>query len=1029
MRFNVRVPVLALLVGALVVLCVAPAAQALEAPGIEKFAAVNCKATHKDCAHTTVTKVATPFFGEEQTYSVTTEPGEPEAITEGYAKAGGHVPFGVTDFKVATVGELPTQAPTAVVKHIRTDVAAGLATNPQAIPMCSAAQFGTELAGSGFYHPPTCETATEIGLQQATVFGGALGDIALEGPVFNLVPPATPIARSSSFGVALKLPKVFTEFELLKSPYKGVPAIVEAQYYAHTLIEGSVEWGKEAAGTEQADYHDYFEIEVSTALPLVSSRLVFFGTKGSDFITNATSCPGHNTTVLKLTDVEGTTVERPFTTPIGLSECGEGAGEVPFLPGFALKQGTTLTDAPDGLLAELSLPHQTGLAETASSQVKTATVTLPEGLTINPSGAAGLEACTPEQVGIGTKNPMTCPEGSKLGSVSLNVPGLPNGSLQGKVFLGGPASGLITGPPYTIYVVAESERYGISVRLKGTTTPNPTTGQLTTTFTENPEQPFTSLALHFKGGGFAPLANPLSCGATTATTEFTAFSLAAPKSPTAPFEVTGCPATIPFAPTQSTSSEPAQGGASSTFTLNLERPEGNQYVAALKNILPPGLVGLIPSVTLCGEAEANLGTCTSASQIGTVTVANGSGTPFNFSGKVYLTGPFEGGPYGLSIVVQAAAGPFNLGKVIARVKIEVNPHTAQVILTDAKVPNIVGGIPTRLRSLTVSINRQGFERNPTNCGVLATETTLTGSLGAVATVSTPFQAEGCSGLGFSPKFAASVGGKTTKATGSGLTTTIGYVPGQANIKGVVVTLPKVLPSRLTTLQKACPEATFNANPLGCSPEATVGTATAVTPVLPKPMVGPAILVSHGGAEFPNLVLVLEGNGVRVIIEGATDIKKGVTTSSFVTNPDVPISSFTLSLPSGPKSILGATADLCVTPLVMPTTITGQNGAVVKQNTKIAVTGCGVHIVGARVVGNSVVLTVRAYGAGRISASGANLRNASRTVGGASTVGLKVSLSTRGRSRHRPLRIHVRVGFVPKQKGGAHSSATRTVTFH
>jgi hypothetical protein len=377
--------------------------------------------------------------------------------------------------------------------------------------------------------------------------------------------------------------------------------------------------------------------------------------------------------------------------------------------------------------------------------------------------------------------------------------------------------------------------------------------------------------------------------------------------------------------------------------------------------------------------------------------------------------------------VPSVAGPFNLGNVIARAKIQIDPSTAQVIATDEKVPTIVGGIPIRLKALTVTINRQGFERNPTNCSVLTTESVLTGSLGTSTTVKSPFQAEGCSSLAFKPSFKAVTSGKFSKASGASIETTINQGSGQANIKSVKVQLPKQLPSRLTTLQKACLQATFAANPASCPAESVVGTARANTPVLPVQMKGNAYLVSHAGAAFPDLDLVLDGNGVRVILVGNTDIKKGITTTTFANTPDVPVTSVTVNLPLGPHSALAAFGDLCTAPLVMPTTIIGQNGKEFKQNTKIATNGCGVRIVGHKVIGNTLYLTVKTFSAGRITASGANVSRASRSLKAATKAAtLKVALSGRGRSRHRPLKVKVRVGFAPKK--GAHSSASVSVTF-
>ncbi len=1022
MRSHVRFSLLALIACSILAIS-APAAQA--AFGVESFFAAECK-------------VSTCKFTEAE---------KAKAEAEGFTQAGGHPNWGISDFTVNRVEVAPgVFAPSGgIVTHVRSDVSPGFSTDPQAAQKCTLAEFREKEAipGTGFYAEPECEEESEMGVNQVVVYAGEAGDVPLEGKMYNLVQPE---GLASDFGVALKLPIPLTKGFLEKAfAEKGHPfgeptekTLEEKQYYAHTFIEGNVEWGAEAAGTGRADYHDYFEIKVSPALPLISSRLVTNGrapkVNEGPFLTAKTSCPGHTTTTLTLTPKEGPPVKKTYTAPPVT-----GCELVPFNPGFALTPGTKAPDQTDGLTTELSVPHDPSPTKLDSSEVNAATVTLPEGLTLNPSAAAGLEACTPEQMGfekgVFVRKPVPhiaeqieCPDGSKLGTVTLNVPGLPPGSLQGNVFLGGPATGPITGPPYIIYVAAESERYGVLVRLKGETTPNETTGQLTTTFTENPEQPFNSLIVHFNKGPLAPLANPLKCEASVATALFTPFTNTAAMAPTAIFEVTGCPATPPFSPTQSTSSEPAQGGANTTFTLSLVRPQGNQYVAALRNVLPPGLAGAIPTVTLCGEAQANAGTCTSASQIGTAVVAAGSGSPFSFNGKVYLTGPYEGAPYGLSIVIQPVAGPFSLKPVVARARIEVKSDTAQIIATDAKVPNIVGGIPTRLRSLTVSINRQGFERNPTNCAVFATETTLTGSLGATASVSTPFQAEGCNALAFKPSFSASTGAKTSKANGASLEVNISQAAGQANIKSVKTSLPFALPSRLTTLQKACLEAVFAANPLSCPAGSNVGTATAITPLLPNPMTGPAYLVSHGGAAFPDLDIVLEGNGVRIILVGNTDIKKGITTTTFASSPDVPVSSFTLKLPTGPHSALAANGNLCTTKLVMPTSIVAQNGAQFKQNTILSATACPVRIVSHRVSGSTAILKVQAYEAGRLSAGGSSLKGVSQRVSRAATTTLKVPLSSRGRRRHRPFKTRVRVGFVPSNKR-PHSTASVLVRFH
>lgn len=992
MRSHARVSLLALVIGVLVAAAVPAAANA--AFGVEKFFAANCNSASETCGEGAVS------------------PTPKEAEEKGYTTAGGFVPYGVTDFVLDNVEiSAGVKVPLESVKELRTDVAPGVVTNPQAVTKCSMQDFtATALVPSkGFYSEPTCPASSVIGVNKVvTAIEDPEGsknyiDVPLEGKVYNL---EQPYGLASDFGVALDV-----------SALAGEPA---GTLFAHTLIEGSVEW--------LTDYHDYFKIKNITP-GLISSRLIFFGdtagTKG--FLRNASKCvkPGPETTTsISAVSYGGALGGNSYESPVGTKDCTS----EPFEPSFSLSPETTVSDSPDGITAELTMPHAGDVTAQDSSDLEDATITLPKGLTINPSSVAALEACSPEQFGLATKSTdVKCPAASQIGTVELEVPTLPQQSLRGSIFLGNGGETTITKPPYKIYVDAESARYGVKVRVEGTVSPNAETGQLTTTFVNNPQAPFSSIALHLKGGAFAPVANPLACGAAEATTELTAWSGSAKKFPASGFTVENCATS--FAPTQASTIEPAQAGANSTFTFSLERPQGQGYVQSVKTVLPSGLLGTIPGVTQCTEAQANAGACPAASQVGVVSVSVGSGTPYTLGGKVYLIGNYQGAPYGLSIVVPAAAGPFNFGNVVTNAKIEVNPLTAQLTIS-ATLPTMVNssGVPIRLRALTVTINRQGFERNPTSCGAGTIESTVTSTAGASATVPSKIQPENCGSLAFKPTFTASTSGKPSKANGASLVTTITQPAGQATIKSVVVTLPKQLPSRLSTLNKACLAATFEANPASCPAGSKVGTATAVTPVLPGTMKGLAYFVSHGGAAFPDLDLVLEGaNGVRVILVGNTNIKNGITTTTFATTPDVPVSSITVNLPLASNSALAANGSLCAPTLTMPTTITAQNGKTFKQNTVIAPTGCGVQIVGHKVIGNTAYLTVKTFAAGRISGTGSGLSSTYRTLGAASKAAtLKVPLSSRGRARRRPFKVKLRVGFVPKK--GAHSAATVTVTF-
>jgi hypothetical protein len=848
-----------------------------------------------------------------------------------------------------------------------------------------------------------------------------------------MTPPA---GSSSSFGVALAIPKFLTE-ALFKAP--------TPQLYAHTFIEGHVEWA--------GDYHDYYEINVSTTLPLIASRLELFGNIGTEgqggFITNPSNCggPGPLTTNQVSLVSNAGPGSRTYTTPIGTEGChGEKGLEIPpFEPGFKLNAESLQSDQPTGVITEATLAHNPSPTALDDSQVKSATITLPEGMTLSPSAANGLAACSLTQFAIETRNAVSCPAASQVGTATLTVPDLPsNEPLSGAIYLGGGPT--VTGPPYEMYVDAESTRYGLSVRLRGIVKPNPTTGQLTAEFTDSgrseiklPEQPFSNLKLNFasaRGRAFAPLANPLTCGPATTTASFVPYtgSPASISPVVSPFTVGStesggaCASPLPFALTQSTENVPTGGGQASNFTLHLKRTDGQQYLANVSAMLPPGLVGKIPAVPLCPEPAASTGNCPAESQIGKVGTIVGSGpSPITFSGNVYLTGPTGKGPYGMTMVVNAAVGPFSLGNVVARAAIEIDPYTARVTVNGA-VPTIFAGIPLRLKELAVAINRQGFLINPTNCGSLATETTLGAQQGATQKVSTGYQATGCSSLGFKPSFGDTVSGKTSRANGTSLTSKLNFHPKgvEANLKSVVVSLPKALPSRLSTLNKACTERVFNANPSNCPSGSRVGTARVKTPTLPGQLSGPAYFVSHGGAKFPDLDLVLSGDGVTTILVGNTNIneKTNVTTTSFLSSPDVPFTGFELSLPAGPNSALGANGNLCKQSLVMPTTLTAQNGKVVKQNTPIAVTGCPVTVLSRYSHNRQAVVTVKAPSAGRVSGSGANLGTRYMHPGKAQKVTLRLPITKA--VGHQAIRV--RVGFIPKNKKERSSVAYTTVVF-
>lgn len=940
-----------------------------------------------------------------------------EHPSEAFTQAAGHPPWGGTKFVMRHSG---SSVEGASVKRLRVDVPPGLAADPQApTPKCSIKQFDEDPGG--------CPSSSEVGTTEMEAVAEPLGLSPvtlpkLEGKVYNLEqPPGLPL----DFGIAVE------------------PA-GELVTPIHLFLEGHLSWAAEpslqARGAPSGDYHEYFEINnvpreaevklllgVKSPLKLLMSKLNFNGYAGGDFLTLPSVCSSTTTSYLELESWSGEIATTATHTPVGVSGCAN----VPFSPTASVTPETSSSDAPDGVTVDVHVPQQAGSEEINTADIENAHVTLPEGLTLNPAAAAGLGTCSPAQIAIGENRPVECPADSRIGSLTIETD-LPPHSLTGSVYLGDPSGAPITGSPFTIYLDAESP-YGVSVRLRGQVSANPSTGRLETTFLNNPQLPFSDLILTLNGGPRAPLANPLSCALGHVESLFTPYTGGASALGSEPFASTGCASPLPFSWSQSSATSSPAAGAFTDFTFTLSRPDGQQYLAALTTTLPAGLLGLIPSVSLCGEPAASTGACPSSAQIGTATVAAGAGSePYSFTGPVYLTGPYNGQPYGLSIAVPAVAGPFDFGTVIDRASIGVDPYTARAIVSSS-LPTIVSGVPLRLRSIQVAVTRPSFMFNPTNCSPLTDESTLTSTLGFTQTLSSPLQVGGCAALPFRPSFSAATSAHASQAIGASLEVNLALPAHDANIHSVFVQLPSQLPARLKSLQKACPQATFAANPAACRALGSqVGTATVSTPVLPQPLSGPAYFVSHGGAAFPDLDLVLEGDsGIRVILTGATDIHGAITTSDFASIPDVPVSSFHLTLPSGEHPALSANGNLCTTKLLMPTTITAQSGAVLKQNTRITVGGCGVRILSHRVRGHTLILRLRTLVAGRATIGGRYLPTTHRAYATAKTFTVKLPLAPSGLRalrRHKHIKVAIHIAFLPKQSGLARSSASTTARF-
>jgi hypothetical protein len=837
----------------------------------------------------------------------------------------------------------------------------------QAIPRCPRAVF---LSAAGPGQTP-CPADTQVGVGRFYVNGSSfnstdfgqtsLGYRLLLGAIYNLEPSDGEPAR---LGIAIDSepqPPVRAQVSLSASA---------ADHYAVTATSDDIT-------------NDFEQMQVSLAgfsltlwgVPGDSSHDTLRGPclvdaqRGSSnpgcpsdkprapFMQNPTDCSNMPVTAL-LSDFYGELGDfLPYSSqaigPDGRPiAAGTGCGLVPFEPSLEVQPYNTQAGAPAGLNVDLKVPQSAEPDGTGTSELRKAVVMLPAGVSISPSAAAQpLGACSDAQFAAGSDSPAQCPADSVIGEDEVQSPLVLPAALKGKVYLGQPLEQTdpTSGQMYRVF--QEIQGFGLDVKLKGQVAADPVTGQLTATFEGLPELPFEDFKLRFRGGPNAVLSNPQACGTYTTTSQLTPYSGNPSATPSWPFTASAdgngapCAASQPFAPGVSLWGTSGQAGAYSHVSVAVTRPDGQGYLRSIAAHLPPGLLGNVASVPLCPAANVSAGTCPASSRIGGVEATAGPGSdPLQLPGTVYLGQGFGPYPFSLSVVVPAVAGPYDLGNVKVRVGIQVNNDGSISVQSDP-LPSILDGIPIQLRGVTVTLDRPGFTFNPTSCAPLSLTSTITSLAGALASPAAPFQVGGCGYLPFKPTFTVATQASTSKAKGASLTVRVAQKPGEANIHRVDVQLPKVLPTRLTTLQKACTEAQFAANPAGCPEGSDVGTATAVTPILSVPLTGPAYLVSHGGAAFPELVTVLQGQGVTIYLRGETDIKKGITYSKFETVPDAPISSFQLNLPEGPHSILGAylpanaKGSMCGQTLAMPTSIEGQNGSKLTQTTKIAVSGC------------------------------------------------------------------------------------------
>jgi len=820
---------------------------------------------------------------------------------------------------------LAITAPTESFRDVIVHVPPGFVGNPTATPVrCTPSQLTTQAEP---IQEPTCPPESQVGLVQLNA-----GDIV---PLYNVEPPAgTPAAFGffyNSVVVTLKA-KLRPSDDGIDIVTEKAPSSIPIPKFEVTL------WG--VPNDSSHDSLRGFCLNGGFGFNPTIGDCSLRARSTVPFLRTPTSCPG--TPLLWSIDMDtyqhvGTFVHNQATTP-AMTGCEFN----PFQPGFALTPATQAPHAPSGLDAGVTLNEDWGPQGIAPADLRKVTVTLPDGMTINPSSADGLKACTDAQLLLRQDGTATCPDGSKLGTVTLQTPLLDH-PVSGTIFLRtqnseDPQSGEL----FRIAVEIRSDQDGIDIKLPGSIRADPNTGQLTTVFDDLPQLPFDSMTLHFKSGPRAPLASPSTCGDHTTNVELVAWNNKVVDTSSS-FTTSGCQ--VPrFAPSFLAGVENAAAGSSSPFNVVLARSDDDQEFRSVTIDTPKGLLARVKDAQQCSNAAADTGNCPTDSLIGGAIVGAGVGSQpfFITTGRVYLTGPYRGAPYGLAVAVDAVAGPFNLGTVVVRQAIQINPRTAQLSVVSDPFPTIIKGVPLHIRSVQVSIEKPNFMVAPTNCSKQQVGAVATSVDGATARLAERFQVGGCKSLKFAPRLSLFVGSKRHTSTGisTPFKAVLTQTPGQSNLRSVRVVLPQTLAALLNVVNHACTLSEYEA---GRCEDSRAGSAVAVTPLLKHPLRGGAYFVRHPGHALPDLMVRLRGE-IAIDLVGRVTIPGGKQlATNFDTIPDAPVSKFTLSIVSGSHGPLGVSHNLCTKAGKRATAsvqLRGQNGAVITRHQRLHIHGCG-----------------------------------------------------------------------------------------
>lgn len=889
----------------------------------------------------TKTLVALLFVLAASAFSAAPALGAPIGIsdfqtTASTNEAGAH-PDLTTSFKIANSGD------PEIPKNIAFELPPGMFGNPSVLPKCSSVDLALT----------QCAPSSQVGyIVVRANYKGNPNYLLGTAPIYNVEPSGDEAARFAFITPTLNIPIVIP-----------VNVLSADEYKLRFTVSG-----------------------ITQLNPLASAKLVFWGFPADPSHTGQrfgkgepgkpAGCPGAETFECMPT-AQSTATNQPFTGNPSL--CGQPLPSkltvetyqspgviVPafseyeeidtcsaqtFKPVAQAKLTTEVADSASGIDLIVKAPQPQGKA-VSPSQVRTVFVNLPEGLTINPDAADGQSACSDAEAGFGDEAPVQCKDNAKIGTIVITSANLP-GPLTGSIYFGEPKPG----NQYRLLIAADG--FGIHTKFLGDLVPDPKTGRLTAVFRDLPQLPFNEYGIHLFASDRGVLATPTRCGIYITETDLfpwndllpdqrARFGVAISQAPNG----NSCPPQKrPFKPRLEAGTSNSQAGGFSDFHLKLDRDDGDQFLGDLNFTMPPGLTGSLKGLTTCpdsavaaaiansGRAEQTSPSCPSSSQLGTTNVAAGPGShPFHAFGDIYLAGPTKGAPLSLVAITPALAGPYDYGVVVVRVAINVDKSDAHVIATSEKVPAIIGGVPIRMRSIEVNLDKPNFIINPTSCDPMSVASQGIGDQGSVTDFSSFFQAVNCSNLAFKPKFSVTQVGKrktTRRSANPALRFQLQTRPNDANIKTLAVTLPPAYAIDQSHLGNICSEKELAATE--CQGRQAIGKASTETPLLNRPLQGDVFAVSGGGG-LPRLAFLLNGEVSLVPRAESKSVKNGLKTTVPVV-PDAPIGNFVFDLAGGKTGYLTNSRDICIKPVKIKVEFTAHSGATYTQSVPVKAKAC------------------------------------------------------------------------------------------